>query len=621
MEKMISLAAVPLSKAKPYLRNWDRHGLGVEVVQRFLAKQKGANKQRLGYRLYLPISDKAQKPVVVPVDIRAAVQAAGYQIENYVLGIASKDNGARKIKIGKLIAKNNVLKTLFDNDKQRSSRKDEYVCVISCHPYDIIGMSTGRRWDQTSCMRIGVEGENNDGTDGAYFGTLEHDITEGTLVAYAISPNDSNIEKPHARFLIRPFKSVDGSGVYFKLAKSAYGNSVPGFEQTLQQWLKVVNRNAKQGFYKMPAELYDDGQDRNHLVQMKVSSFRTPSEVKEFLKNALSFGDDVVKSLILFDKDWLEPILDHYNSAEDAAQYWNTMEIARRAMLKPKFIGQQITYTLGGTLIQQVLSKVLFSTFSDFYIKNSHTFSRWLEDNVQFSEGRSAPPHGLLSIAVLHDVRWVTKIDPTPDFVKNVFQMYINGKGQPVPKAMRKMRSPFADQLNGALCMCVEIANRIGEPSSQHVRETLHRLSNLKYSDDLKFTEEKRELLFASYAYVWLLSHFSKDGVITTLGLADARWIEEIELRPFELGDTTVYKIWDNVMATNSDKLKSLIANWLLSYLSYRSYAPKPALIQKIGAERLDAVLAWSRTYKEWAWDVPRLEQAVADCKTYFGWK
>lgn len=621
MEVMLGLAAVPLKDAKPYLRNWDRHGLGVEVVQRFLAKQKGANKQRLGYRLYMPINEKDQKPVVVPVDIRAAVQAAGYQIENYVLGVASKDNGARKIKIGKLIAKNSVLKTQFDNDPQRSSRKDDYVCVVSCHPYDIIGMSTGRRWDQTSCMRIGVEGENNDGTDGAYVSTLEHDIAEGTLVAYAISPNDTNIEKPHARFLIRPFKSVDGSGVVFKLAIRAYGNSVPGFEQTLQQWLKVVNRNAKQGFYKMPADLYDDGQDRNHLIKMKVDSFRTPSEVKAFLRNALLHGDDVVKSLILFDKNWLEPILDFYNSEENAAKYWDTLELARQAKFKPKFIGQQMTYTLGGTLIQQVLSKILFSTFSDFYIKNSHTLQRWLDDNVQFSESRSAPPHELLSIAVLHDARWVTKIEPSENFVKNVFQMYINGKGQPVPKELRKMKSPFADKLNSALCMVVEIANRIGEPSSPHVRETLNRLSNLKYNDDLKFTEEKRELLFSSYGYVWLLSHFTKDGIITALGLADARWIEEIELRPFELGDTTVYKIWDNAMASNSDRLKFLIAQWLLSHLSYRSYVTKPALIQKIGPEKLDAVLAWSRTYSEMAFDIPRLEKAIADCKTYFSWK
>src|SRR5690606_39759878 len=57
--------------------------------------------------------------------------------------------------IGKVVAKNPIAKAAFDNDPQLQNSKDSKInVVISCHPYDIIGMSTGRDWDRQSCMRL-----------------------------------------------------------------------------------------------------------------------------------------------------------------------------------------------------------------------------------------------------------------------------------------------------------------------------------------------------------------------------------------------------------------------------------------------------------------------------------
>lgn len=613
MEVLLGLAAVPLSKARPYLRTWDKHGIGVEVVQRFLAKQKGANKR--GYRLYIPIDGDAVERVRVPTPIEAAVLAAGYVVEDYVLGIASKDGGTRKIKIGKLISKNAHLKELFDNDKQRASRKDEYVCVISAHPYDIIGMSTGRRWDQTSCMRIGLEKDKDN--DGAFVGTLKHDITEGTLVAYAISPNDENIEKPHSRFLIRPFKNLAGDGVVFVVARSAYGNEVPGFKTTVEKWLKKVNAGAKQGFYRMPAELYDDGQDRNHLQSAKPSQFRRQEDLDKFLKEAVTNVEDADKALLTVSKDWLEPLLNYHNSTENFQKYWACLETAKAAGFKGKFIAKMIDYTMGGTIIQQVVSSILFSHHSKFYIKDSYRIKRWLEENVEYAEGKPAPPSSLLSIAVLSDARWTAVIPPTGKFVENVFQMIINGRGLPVPKELPKMKAGMAGPLNTLIGIVVQIGNIIGEPGSVALRNQMNELSLLKYKDDLSFTEEKRDLLFDCRGYVWLIAHYSKSSVLGVLGAADARWIEQIPLRFAEFDDITILKIWDRVMESDSDALKKILAEWSLSMFSWRSYITKPGVPKNIGVSRFEALLAWMQTNADMKFDVPNFMRGFDDFKKF----
>lgn len=613
MEVLLGLAAVPLSKARPYLRSWDRHGVGVEVVQRFLAKQKGANKR--GYRLYLPIDSDAPARIRIPTPIEAAVLAAGYVVEDYVLGIASKDGGTRKIKIGKLISKNAHLKELFDNDKQRASRKDEYVCVISAHPYDIIGMSTGRRWDQTSCMRIGLDSEKDN--DGAFVGTLQHDITEGTMVAYAVSPSDVNIEKPHARLLIRPFKNLNGEGIVFKVAISAYGNEVPGFKQTVEKWLKKVNAGAKQGFYRMPTELYDDGQDRNHLQNAKPSQFRRQEDMDKFLANAVAGVEDVDKALLSVSKDWLEPLLNHYNKIESAEKYYTCLETAKAAGFKAKFISTMLDYTIGGTIIQTVVSRILFSHHSNFYVKYSYRLKRWLEENVEFSEGKPTPPSSILSIAVLSDARWASVVEPTPKFVENVFQMIINGRGMPVPKELPKMKTGLAGPLNQLIGIVVQVANVIGEPGSIALRNTINNLSLLKYKDDLSFTEEKRDLLFNCRGYVWLIAHYSKSSVLGVLGAADARWIEDIPLRFAEFDDLSIYKIWDKVMESDSAGLKRILRDWTLSMFSWRSYVTKPLLPKNIGVPRFENLLAWMQTDPESKFDVPAYMREFANFKKF----
>jgi hypothetical protein len=96
MKVLVSLAAVPLSVARPYLKGWNRNGLGVRVVNRM--NKDSANSK---YRIYLPISKPKVKVKALP-SIAQAIKEAGYKIENYVLGVAVNKDG-RQIKIGKIL--------------------------------------------------------------------------------------------------------------------------------------------------------------------------------------------------------------------------------------------------------------------------------------------------------------------------------------------------------------------------------------------------------------------------------------------------------------------------------------------------------------------------------------
>lgn len=280
MELQLALAAVRLSVARPFVKGWNKNGVGVKLIRRFLPK--GSK----GYRLYMPINKSAEDKVVVPAAVFHAVQEAGYKVEDYINGIAVTPDGKRRIRIGKILRDAEAIKE-FSHDPQRSAHKDEYTCVISCHPYDVIGMSTGRRWDFTTCMRLATPENKGKRGERAHF--MKGTVAEGTLVAYVISPKDLNINKPHARLLIKPFKKDDDDNfVYFKVETHVYGQPIPGFMRTIKQWLKEVNKNAAHGVYKLSDEVHIDGGNRMHLQV----DFDKAENKEDFVrKNLYKVGD------------------------------------------------------------------------------------------------------------------------------------------------------------------------------------------------------------------------------------------------------------------------------------------------------------------------------------------
>jgi len=231
------------------------------------------------YRIYMPLGEKS-KDIKPNPEVESFVKSSGYEIEDYLTGIASKDNGKRKVRIGKLLSKEPELKKLFDNDSSRNSSQSEYVVVISRHPYDIAGMTSGRAWEDESCMNLktGVKREY-----------VPLDIKEGTLVAYLIKNTDKNIESPSARVLIKPFIDTDGSkDIAFGVEDKVYGKPSPEFQQTVVDWADGINKKKKlNGIFTLNDKLYNDsfrgenvsykvfgdiGQEQKDIISVKQNS-------------------------------------------------------------------------------------------------------------------------------------------------------------------------------------------------------------------------------------------------------------------------------------------------------------------------------------------------------------
>ena len=178
--------------------------------------------------------------------IERALNDIGYEIFDYTAGIAIQ--GDRKIKIGRLLRDPELIRR-FTNDPARSgSKRAEAKIIISRHPYDIAGMSTNRGW--TSCMNL------NDGSNRKY---VALDIKEGTIIAYLVGSTDSNITKPIARILLKPFINSRTKEVALGIENNVYGNAPPWFATEVEKWADKVNSSKLlNGIYTMPAELYKD---------------------------------------------------------------------------------------------------------------------------------------------------------------------------------------------------------------------------------------------------------------------------------------------------------------------------------------------------------------------------
>lgn len=289
MKTMLSLAAIPLNQAKPYVRNFIRDGIAAKTIKKF------APKDSKGYRLYLPIDASHEKPksVRVPEEVQDAVEAAGYVIEDYITGIAASPDGKKRIRIGKLIKADPDVADIFKKDPQRDVFKNDAVCVISCHPYDIAGMSTDRNW--TSCMNL---------NGGMYCEYVIQDVLGSTLVAYAVSAKDLNIQKPKARFLIKLASNPnDPSKTIYVLESDHYGAAVPGFKATLQKWLRTVNAGMGHGHYRVNPDLYNDGigSEVLHIDSVEHVPEDERMEALTKIRSAVSYAKDILN----VDTAWL----------------------------------------------------------------------------------------------------------------------------------------------------------------------------------------------------------------------------------------------------------------------------------------------------------------------------
>jgi hypothetical protein len=199
--------------------------------------------------------------------IKSILEKNDYEIENFDAGLAKK-KGTNKnfIKIGKLLQKFNAieLKKQYDLMQDKTSKvlkttENNYLVVISRHPYDIAGMSTDREWRY--CMRLDPKTGNSPsdyGYNTNYNENVFKFIKENSLIAYIIKSNDKNIQKPIGRTLIVPYYSEDKKSTYLYPSLNVYGKRIPNFREIIQKWLDEKQGKINSVFY-YPSNLYNDG--------------------------------------------------------------------------------------------------------------------------------------------------------------------------------------------------------------------------------------------------------------------------------------------------------------------------------------------------------------------------
>jgi hypothetical protein len=249
--------AVAYSVAKKYLEIERSPEAEERIKQVFTNLKSLPNARQIdkrGWRISFPYTNDSTEN-----EIKDILEPYQFIIKDY------RNNLAINMKNNKEIALNRALnivskkepeaKELIDRYASIKSRgiidkEDDLVIIFSSAKYDIAGMSTGRLPTWSSCMNLIMGGNQH---------YVERDMKEGTIICYLTKVNDTNIENPLGRVLIKPFLNVENEkDVILYPDQKTYGN-IPDsekFTDTIDDYMEKTQKLS--GTYRRLGCLYDD---------------------------------------------------------------------------------------------------------------------------------------------------------------------------------------------------------------------------------------------------------------------------------------------------------------------------------------------------------------------------
>lgn len=191
-------------------------------------------KDKRANRIYL--SETIVPDYITPVEITSFLEGKGYKIISHLKGTCLPPTGLdprkkkQPIKIGKALTKlgREDLVKVYSANKSLYSLDDNLMVVISRHPYDLVGMSTRRRW--TSCHDL----YDKKYSGGYLYQLQKYSLEPGGIIAYLIRKDDKNINDPISRIF------VSLSGPYANI-NSMYGITSIPFQTIVRNWVTKVN--------------------------------------------------------------------------------------------------------------------------------------------------------------------------------------------------------------------------------------------------------------------------------------------------------------------------------------------------------------------------------------------
>lgn len=263
--------AVAYSVAKKYLEIERSPEAEERIKQVFNNLKSLPNARQLdkrGWRISFPYSNDSTEN-----EIKDILEPYQFTIKDYKNNLAIDTKNNREIALNKALnivsKKEPEAKELMDRYASIKSRgiidkKDDLIIIFSSAKYDIAGMSTGRLPTWSSCMNLIMGGNQH---------YVERDIREGTIICYLTKVNDTNIENPLGRVLIKPFLNVQNEkDVILYPDQKTYG-IIPNsekFTDTIDDYMEKTQKLL--GNYRRLGCLYND-------------SYRDQVEDKETIRN------------------------------------------------------------------------------------------------------------------------------------------------------------------------------------------------------------------------------------------------------------------------------------------------------------------------------------------------
>jgi hypothetical protein len=286
LSELLITEALPPSVAKEYTSIKRNKSIQQRLDSIFteLAKMEGASTSKRGDRVYFPFSTSEgmvthESPV--KKEVEDALQGTDFKLKDYKMGVAI-DKFGREVKLGKALTKlgkTDVLVKFRDDPTREASKKTDFIIVFSKHPYDIAGMSTERGW--TSCMNL------YDGEEREY---VKWDVKEGSFVCYLTSVNDTNLNKPTGRILVKPYiNTKNKKDVLYSPEQEVYGTTPNNFLNTINDILSKI-QGERVGRFELSQKLYCDTETSVIKYSKKIQDIfngkskpKNKSEVEEIL--------------------------------------------------------------------------------------------------------------------------------------------------------------------------------------------------------------------------------------------------------------------------------------------------------------------------------------------------
>jgi hypothetical protein len=276
-------------------------------------RESPLEKDRQAYRLFIPLGSPVKYRIIKLFDkyglklisyktgkVVSPVPGATYPLnigavlndlinnkglmKKYDIVLRNPEDKKEAIELLRLFAKDNDNRQKDDGTTTIGPDDEPKWIVISRHPYDIAGMSTGREW--TSCQNL---------VSGGLCEYVPQDIAAGSIVAYLIKDSDRTetvnkgdvLRNPLSRTMIVPYINNRGETAY-GISNKQYtkDNRNPIFPIIVKQWVDELNKKKGiRGIYRLHSGVYGEVESRiiaddEYDAIMKLSSSR-----EYFVKN------------------------------------------------------------------------------------------------------------------------------------------------------------------------------------------------------------------------------------------------------------------------------------------------------------------------------------------------